>query len=419
MSFIKPNAKIETDLLFWTEWDKRLTVTGLVQGPLRKEEVLPPKNLSHISALFLSLFFRRDIVRIHDAEHHYFFVGKERLINWLEDRAKEEGAEALTKAKIKALLGTLQNKKAESSLPNKEAFPLELLPNDLLYEVTSHLNLIELQALCLTSKVLNEKMMASVLWKRLADELKVKLEVPDEHLSYKQAVLKAIKEYLKKPIDEVPGVLLRDIEFVKRLVAIDPHKFSNLSDEWKDRKEIALAVVKKDGELLQHASKRLQNDREVVFVAMEQSADAIKHASSDLQKDEYCILLSEVRNGKKSLRHLSRVYKGDKRLVRNALTYDWREIRYASSELRNDKMFMLSLSSEFELSLSDAGKKLRDDKEYVLHELKRNGWELQFASKRLRDDEEVVLAAMEMHHDTIKYASKRIRKLESKWFHHF
>ena len=58
---------------------------------------------------------------------------------------------------------------------------------------------------------------------------------------------------------------------------------SVLEEEEKGDKEVVLAVVKKNGNALEHASDELKGNDEVVLTAMKNNDDAIKYATPELK----------------------------------------------------------------------------------------------------------------------------------------
>ena len=75
------------------------------------------------------------------------------------------------------------------------------------------------------------------------------------------------------------------LQYEFMMLRLDPKYEAKRKNAMRHR-EIALAVVRRNGYALFYASKELQNDKEVVMAAVKQSSYLIAYASKELQKDE-------------------------------------------------------------------------------------------------------------------------------------
>ncbi|MCK4852595.1 MAG: DUF4116 domain-containing protein, partial [Candidatus Omnitrophica bacterium] len=107
----------------------------------------------------------------------------------------------------------------------------------------------------------------------------------------------------------VPGQFWADKDFVFAAMKQDPGLLKYAV------KGIVLAVVKKDGRMLQYASAVFKKDKEVVLAAVGSPFyEALAYADATLRNDRKFILAAVKRNGK-SLQYASAVFKKDKEVV--------------------------------------------------------------------------------------------------------
>ena len=157
-----------------------------------------------------------------------------------------------------------------------------------------------------------------------------------------------------------------------------------LNNDLKKDRDIVLAVVKKNGELLDYACEELKGDKEIVLAAVKQNGHALIWASQDLM--------------------------GDKEIVLYAVNTCGAVLCFASEKLKGDREIVLAAIKQYGGALLYACEELKGDKEIVLNAVKRNGDSLEYASKELKGDKEIVLAAINQNLKSLIYASEDLKK---------
>ena len=148
-------------------------------------------------------------------------------------------------------------------------------------------------------------------------------------------------------------------------------------------KDVVLALVQRDGMLLQYACKELQNCPCVVLAAAEQNPHAFKYASKLLQDSAPFI------------RELIR---------RNPLNLAW-----ATTKMRNNPKLVAAAVTKSPTALQFASKTLCANKDIVMISVVRDGRALEFASSSMRNDADVVAAAIHQNPDAFKFASDELK----------
>lgn len=163
--------------------------------------------------------------------------------------------------------------------------------------------------------------------------------------------------------------------------------FESVAEKFKSDKDVVMAVVSIQGDVLQHASEALKDDKEVVMCAV----------------DCKC----SYNGGGPVLCHASEALRDDKEVVMTAtLTgfspHEPQDFEFASERLRGDKDILLQLAAlkgNFSssphpyIAFKFATEALKKDKELVMALVKLNGDALEYASDALQNDAEVVKAA--------------------------
>ena len=117
-----------------------------------------------------------------------------------------------------------------------------------------------------------------------------------------------------------------------------------------DSRDMVVAVLKADGELLEHVDERWCTDEEVVLTA-------VKHCG-------------------RALRFARLISKLNFEIVLTAVEQDGTALQFASEKLRQNRNIVLAAVSQDGCSLRFA---MMQDREIVLSAVRQNVWALQFA----------------------------------------
>ena len=224
----------------------------------------------------------------------------------------------------------------------------------------------------------------------------------------------------------------------------DPHRFKIASKKIKNNKNIVLAVMKKNGYLLeytsdelkndrevvitaisnsngqalQYASEQLKNDREVIFTALKYNSDLLKHASDELKNDREIIIAALQKNASEYgsecvLKYVSDDFKNDFEIVKIAIKNSDYALQYASDKIKNDREFVMTAVKKNGHALESASNELKNDHEIVMTAIKNSGEALQYASDELKNDYEIVMAAVKSNGYALEYASDELKNNRS------
>lgn len=248
----------------------------------------------------------------------------------------------------------------------------------------------------------------------------------------------------------------------------NPNYLQKADDDIKDDEAIVLEAVKKDGQSLQHASRRLRGHREVVLAAVKQwprafefsdpnsnlrgdeeivkiaineypyaigsasleiqknrdfvlravksHGSALKFASPEFKKDKEVVLASVQQDGL-ALEFVDEELKKDPDVLRAAISNDLMALRYLSEELKPGKQELLALMQGKDFSdyqhwyhlLKYFPENLKNDDEVIFSLIKHKGYVLKHAHPRFGDDEKVVIECMKVHYGEFQFASERLK----------
>lgn len=160
--------------------------------------------------------------------------------------------------------------------------------------------------------------------------------------------------------------------------------FESVPEKFKSDKDVMMAVVGGQGDVLQHASEALKGDKEVVMRAVGNK--------------------KSFNRGGPVLCHASEALRDDKEVVMKAMLgmgQDFKDFEFASERLRGDKDIFLEMVASMEpicgedvepAILKFASKALKNDKDVVMALVLKSGEALQYASDALQTDMELIKA---------------------------
>ena len=168
---------------------------------------------------------------------------------------------------------------------------------------------------------------------------------------------KALKENVKK-----------DIEFISKVVEVEPNLYSYLPQSMKKNREIVLGAIRGDCknftlmpnrlkknkefvlkainevkdkhfDIVANISKDLLNDKQVVLSAMEKGS-SLYSVPTEL-RDDYDIALASVKSVGTNLKYLKNEFKNNRVIVLNAVKNTPEAMEYASEDIKKDKIIAL------------------------------------------------------------------------------
>ena len=239
---------------------------------------------------------------------------------------------------------------------------------------------------------------------RLLDTLETGAALPTTHHSQVIAIVKKaqlIQALLKNGSGRGP---------------INVDVYNTLTNEQKNDKDIAIAVVSKSPNLLEQLSLTTRADKGVVTAAVKSNGEMLAHVSEELKADRD-VVLHAVTNVGTALQYACDELRADPEVVLQACK-DNRDIycpdtpfEHASDSLKNDRSFVLKLVSQSGESLEHANPQFQDDYEVVKAAVSNDGKAIKHASETLRADESIVKIAVSAHHNEhpLKHASIELK----------
>jgi CxxC motif-containing protein len=184
---------------------------------------------------------------------------------------------------------------------------------------------------------------------------------------------------------------------------------------YKNDKKIVMYAVKKNGQALLNAPKKLQADKEIVMAAVKQYGFALKYASKKLRSDKEVVIEAVMQNGS-SVEYASKELKADKEVVMIAIKSGYTDILNVHSKnseitrkLRTDKQVMMAAVKKDGKNLYNAHPSLKSDKELVMVAINKDGHNLYYASPALKADKEIVMVAIKKRGTALEFAAKELK----------
>ena len=254
----------------------------------------------------------------------------------------------------------------------------------------------------------------------------------------KELVINAINHELGY-VPSIDSSLLADKDVALALVAKCGNDLQHVSEELKDDKEVVLTAVSTHSNAIAYASSRLKEDRELVLFAL---SHPILHTSfmeiwapkqlltyfvAPKFKDDKEVLLTAVDNGEildfmdrinPLYRSLPMEYKLDHDIALKALKANRIALKDIPQELFSNKEFVLKAidnwmkyrtSADLSFLVDRINKSLLDDKDVAMKIVSHEGGMLRLLSSNMKNDKEVVLTAIKNHPGAYGSANLRLK----------
>ena len=203
-----------------------------------------------------------------------------------------------------------------------------------------------------------------------------KIDLPnDEH--YEEESYNILLNY--SFYEALKGNLKKDVNFITKVVEVEPDLYSYLPLTMKRNQEVVLGAIRgnsknftlmpnrlkknkefvlkaineindKQFDIVANISKDLINDKQVVLSAM-QKGSSLYSVPTELRND-YDIALASVKSVGTNLKYLKDEYKNNVNIVSNAIKNDPQSMIFASKNLRSDKNFVLLAIEKYHTDVS-------------------------------------------------------------------
>ena len=177
-----------------------------------------------------------------------------------------------------------------------------------------------------------------------------------------------------------------------------------LGDLWHDR-EIALAVVRLHGLLLEDAPADFRNDREFVRTAVRQYGLALQYASEDIKNDRG-VVQDAIQECGEAIEFASEDLRNDREIVMAAVQQGGDALECVPEDFRNDREIVMVAVRDTGFAIQWASEDLANDREIILEAMKAEGDALQCLPEHLTNDKQIVLAAVQQIGLALEYASE-------------
>ena len=194
--------------------------------------------------------------------------------------------------------------------------------------------------------------------------------------------------------------LKSDVEFVKKIIAINVSAIKYVSDELKNNKEIAIASVESSASTIKYLNEKFWSDEDVLKVVL----------TTGLINDSKPTILEFI----------PQKYRDNKELVLKLLEKNGYELEFVSDRLKEDYECLMAACLNTHFSLRYWPLKLLSDFNFfikLLNDSKKTGI-LQFFSDQIKDNEEALLECAKYDYlnsregkggAVIKFASDRLK----------
>merc|ERR1712227_646098 len=204
------------------------------------------------------------------------------------------------------------------------------------------------------------------------------------------------------------------------LTAIDKKKdikvLFYISDKLKGSVDFFKKVVKINGLGLQHGNRDIKNNKEIVLAAVEQNGEVLKifPRARIININRDIVLAAVTQNGKafyyvRMFSDSFERFKKDKEIVCTAVKTYGLALEYAGEQFKKDKDIVLAAVENNGLALKYAEQNLKNDKEIVLAAVTNNYLAIRFMDSSLNNDIEISVEVYKQNSDYIKNFSEDVQ----------
>jgi hypothetical protein len=173
------------------------------------------------------------------------------------------------------------------------------------------------------------------------------------------------------------------------------------SKKLRNKKNIAMMVIKKNWQELPYVSFRLRNNVDFMLDVLIINGDALQYATSYLKKNEL-IALTAIKNNKFAFRHASYDIKNNKTFIMMIIKNYPEIFEFLSDNLKKDKEIIAIVIKKYINNKHDnyytifkhIPYELKNDKNFILELIKLDIRIFYYTSDRIKNDAEIILNIM-------------------------
>jgi hypothetical protein len=147
---------------------------------------------------------------------------------------------------------------------------------------------------------------------------------------------------LHQEATDIEKIRTEFLERVKNYKDLQPTELIIPPEALRSDRGVVLAVIKKDGKLLESVSEEFRSDKEVVLEAVKEDGRALELASGDLRSDKE-VVLEAIKQNAYAIRFASYDLQSDREFITEVVKQNVDAIKYTSPSLTRDLLFMVKL----------------------------------------------------------------------------
>ncbi|MBX9597697.1 MAG: DUF4116 domain-containing protein [Burkholderiales bacterium] len=221
--------------------------------------------------------------------------------------------------------------------------------------------------------------------------------------------LQHVNKMLREDVEVISAALeqnnlaMKFVSYDKRIeIGVRKKYFGSYTGH--NNKTIVLDAVKKDGSLLQYASKTLQNDKQIILTAVKQNGLAIQYASEELRDDKE-VVFAAVNNNGLALKFASDTLRSNHEIVTTAISTVPNSFIYVSKTLQDDTSFLLSLIKSSASLISAIDNRFIKDIGFLCQAVQINEQSIFYLDSKYHENKHLMFLLLSYNYRVFKFLS--------------
>jgi serine/threonine protein kinase len=200
--------------------------------------------------------------------------------------------------------------------------------------------------------------------------------------------------------------LRNDEETVLVAVKNDGNALEFASENLKNNEKI-ISIAFENGVSLKIIPKKFQTREIVLFTVEDRKLTSFDDLSDEFKEDKE-IILKGLKQKCNDIQFLPKKLLNDKEIILKAIGYNSKNIKYASDELKNDVEFFKSVLNINIFLIDFASDKIKNNQE-ISKMVVKNGELLEYLSKEMQNEPEIVFSAVKSNIIAFQFASNELK----------
>lgn len=194
-----------------------------------------------------------------------------------------------------------------------------------------------------------------------------------------------------------------------KAVEEDPESLVRAGHRIQDDKGLMLLVLKKNADLFEDISERLQHDRDIVRVAVSTKGAILENVDS-IYKDDPEVVSLALENDPFALQFASYRLNHDRKIVSKALLKNGMVLQHAVPYIRKNKEMVFLAAKSYPHAFELADESLKNDREFIREAIKKKfSLALAYASPQISKDRDFVKELVEIDPWVFRDAHRSLR----------